>query len=585
MAELPKDDSFGVLGFLLPVMTNMKILLIQRDSDEMNSMIRLAIRRLSAIILIIVLDLYLVSCGGGGGGGNGGDGSSSTDEVMLTATTGSSNSINISWTNPTGQYTWPPEEVFSYIYRGGVKISTAYGFSYSDTGLQPDTTYCYDVTVGAIYCFLFSCNSIGWQSNTACATTLPDTAPPSVPANVSAIALSASEIRLSWDKSVDNTAISGYRIYRDGTLFMTSSAIVIPYIITDTMLPSDTTYCYAVSAFDAAGNESAQSTAACATTLLSASIIDSSSDGSCKNNSMAIDSTDKLHITYIKESSPTTYELRYATNASGVWTKTTVGTSWGYPSIATDALNKVHIATTSQYISNTTGTWVTENYYSNATMPSIAVDKNGKIHIGFYVESPNRALLYANNLPGSWNAETISNTYLQTWPSLALDSNTKAHVAFSDGGLTDEYVHYSTNTSGSWQNLTIGGSFPSGSLCDFGEGLKIAVDSADKVHIVIRNKYYTNAAGSWTSEIFDPGGMCPSLTLDTSNAPHIAYSAYDTDTATYRLKHATKGQDGWSNTTLSVIYLPGGHFSIAVDSLGGIHVSYCNGGSISYLKK
>jgi hypothetical protein len=578
MAELPKNDAFVSSVFLLLVMTNMKKLLIQRDSAETNSIIRLVIRGVSAIILIFVLPLCLVRCGGGGGGG--GDGSNSTDKVVLTATVMSSNSIKLSWTNPTGHYSVPPEEVVSYIYRSGVEIISTWIFDHIDTGLQPDTTYCYDVTVVAVYCFLFSCNSIGWQSNTACATTLPDTAPPSVPANVLATTLSASEIRLSWENSVDNTAVSGYRIYRDGTLIMTSSAIVIPYIITDTTLPPDTTFCYSVSAFDAAANESAQSTPACATTLLAASIIDS---GSCANNSMAIDSNDKLHIAYIN-SGPTTYELRYVTNASGVWAKTTVGTSWGYPSIATDALNKVHIATTSQYISNATGTWVTENYYSNAAVPSIAVDKNGKAHIGFYVENSNRALLYANNLSGSWNAETISNTILQTWPSLALDSNTKAHVAFSDGGLA-EYVHYSTNTSGSWQNWTIGGPFQSGSLCGFDEGLKIAIDSANKVHIVFRDTYYNNSAGSWTSEIFDPGGMCPSLTLDQSNTPHIVYSAYDNNTATYRLKHATKGQNGWSNTTLSVIYGPSGYFSIAVDSLGGIHVSYCSGGGISYLKK
>jgi hypothetical protein len=576
MAELPKDDAFGELGFLLPVTNNMKKHLVQRDSDEMNSMIRLAISRLSAIILIILLTLCLVRCGGGGGGG---DGSNSTDKVVLTATVMSSNSIKLSWTNPTGHYSVPPEEVVSYIYRSGVEIISTWIFDHIDTGLQPDTTYCYDVTVVAVYCFLFSCNSIGWQSNTACATTLPDTAPPSVPATVLATTLSASEIRLSWENSVDNTAVSGYRIYRDGTLIMTSSAIVIPYIITDKTLPPDTTFCYSVSAFDAAANESAQSTPACATTLLAASIIDS---GSCENNSMAIDSNDKLHIAYINRSGPTTYELRYVTNASGVWAKTTVGTSWGYPSIATDALNKVHIATTSQYIMNTTGTWVTENFYSNGVLPSIAVDNNGKAHIGFSVENPNQALMYANNLSGSWNVETIYNTINLTWPSFALDSNTKAHVAF----YHSEYVQYATNTSGSWQILFIEKLLSTGSSCGVGEGLKIAVDSVGKVHIVIRNMYYTNAAGSWSGEVFDPEAICPSLALDSSDGPHIAYSAYDTNIASYRLKHATKGQGGWSNTALSIMKFPVTEYiAIVVDSSEGIHVSYCNGGEISYLKK
>lgn len=89
-----------------------------------------------------------------------------------------------------------------------------------------------------------------------------DTEPPSVPSNVSAAAVSASQIDVSWTQSVDNIGVAGYNIYRDAA-FLTSTTTAN---YSDVSLSSATVYCYAVSAFDAAGNESSQSAQACATT-------------------------------------------------------------------------------------------------------------------------------------------------------------------------------------------------------------------------------------------------------------------------------------------------------------------------------
>ena len=44
----------------------------------------------------------------------------------------------------------------------------------------------------------------------------PDATPPSTPANLTATAVSSSQIDLSWDASTDNIAVTGYNIYRDG---------------------------------------------------------------------------------------------------------------------------------------------------------------------------------------------------------------------------------------------------------------------------------------------------------------------------------------------------------------------------------
>ena len=43
-----------------------------------------------------------------------------------------------------------------------------------------------------------------------------DTTPPSVPANVTAVAQSATQVLVSWSASTDASGIGGYRVFRNG---------------------------------------------------------------------------------------------------------------------------------------------------------------------------------------------------------------------------------------------------------------------------------------------------------------------------------------------------------------------------------
>jgi hypothetical protein len=94
-----------------------------------------------------------------------------------------------------------------------------------------------------------------------------DAAPPSAPANVVATVGGDIEVRLNWTASADNLAVAGYKIYQDDKL------IAVTYRQDgDTctnfrdMEPSIGTPNYRVSAFDAAGNESAKSASVAVTT-------------------------------------------------------------------------------------------------------------------------------------------------------------------------------------------------------------------------------------------------------------------------------------------------------------------------------
>ena len=113
--------------------------------------------------------------------------------------------------------------------------------------------------------------SIGYI-NTA-ASLASDTTPPSVPTGLSV--LTADNFNtlynsLVWKESIDNVGVVGYKIYRcDGTTAASSSCIPTTQVAT-----SNTQYyydysgkvgnCYAVAAYDAAGNTSGKSAVACA---------------------------------------------------------------------------------------------------------------------------------------------------------------------------------------------------------------------------------------------------------------------------------------------------------------------------------
>jgi hypothetical protein len=94
-----------------------------------------------------------------------------------------------------------------------------------------------------------------------------DSTAPSIPTNVTATPVSTSEIYLSWVASTDDTGVTGYNIYRNGTKVASTTNTTY----SDIGLSSSTQYTYTVSAYDAVPNESAQSTSAVATTQTASS--------------------------------------------------------------------------------------------------------------------------------------------------------------------------------------------------------------------------------------------------------------------------------------------------------------------------
>jgi chitodextrinase len=87
----------------------------------------------------------------------------------------------------------------------------------------------------------------------------PDTQPPSVPGTMTATAINASRIDLSWGTATDNVAVTGYRVDRCQGAGCTNFSHLVqiqPPVTTysDTTVLPNTSYTYQVRAMDGAGN-------------------------------------------------------------------------------------------------------------------------------------------------------------------------------------------------------------------------------------------------------------------------------------------------------------------------------------------
>ncbi|THA99220.1 Secreted glycosyl hydrolase [Streptomyces sp. LRa12] len=83
-----------------------------------------------------------------------------------------------------------------------------------------------------------------------------DTQAPTTPANLAFTEPATGQIRLTWNESSDDTAVTGYDVYANGDLLTSVAGDVTTY--TDTR-PAGTTVTYHVRAKDAAGNQSGDS--------------------------------------------------------------------------------------------------------------------------------------------------------------------------------------------------------------------------------------------------------------------------------------------------------------------------------------
>lgn len=142
------------------------------------------------------------------------------------------------------------------VYREGSLVATVEGLSATITGLPSGAT---SFQVSAV-------DAAGNESLRSTSVTVtvtgPDVQAPSVPRDLAGSSPAIGEVSLTWSPSVDDVAVVGYNVFRNGAFVQSTTDPAV----TLTGLDGGPTS-FQVSAFDAAGNESAR-TASLAVTVL-----------------------------------------------------------------------------------------------------------------------------------------------------------------------------------------------------------------------------------------------------------------------------------------------------------------------------
>jgi chitodextrinase len=139
------------------------------------------------------------------------------------------------------------------VERDGTSVASVREAGMTNSGLRAGTTYCYTVQAAD------GAGNRSARAGPACVTT-QDRTPPSTPQHPRARAISKTAIEVAWDAAADNVAVVGYEVRRDANIV----AKVAGLAATETSLRPGGSYCYAVTALDAARNRSPEAPAACA---------------------------------------------------------------------------------------------------------------------------------------------------------------------------------------------------------------------------------------------------------------------------------------------------------------------------------
>ncbi|MEO8657482.1 MAG: LamG-like jellyroll fold domain-containing protein, partial [Bryobacteraceae bacterium] len=188
--------------------------------------------------------------------------------LNLTATAVSGTQINLGWaasTDNVGVTAYLLERCTGAACTNFAQIAAPTGTAYSDPSLTAGASYSYRVRArdGAG-------NASGYSSIASTTTLAPDTQPPSTPLNLTATAVSGTQINLGWAAATDNVGVTAYLLERCAGAACTNFAQIATPAGTsssDTALTAGTSYSYRVRATDAAGNLGGYSNIASTTTL------------------------------------------------------------------------------------------------------------------------------------------------------------------------------------------------------------------------------------------------------------------------------------------------------------------------------
>ncbi len=265
-----------------------------------------------------------------------------------------------------------------------------------------------------------------------------DTTAPTTPANLSAAAVSASGINLSWSASSDTVGVTGYKVFRNGTQITTVST----NSFSDSGLSASTQYSYTVAAYDAAGNTSAQSSSASATTQAPSS--DTTAPSAPASLTATAASATQINLTWSASTdnvAVTGYRVFRGAAQVGTPTGTTysdtgltAATAYSYTVKATDAAGNLSVS------SNTANATTQAAQQSDTTAPTITITApTGQLTSGT-TQTP-LTVTTNENATCAWS--TFSNTAfasMTAFPTTGGTSHSATLTNLSDGSSYITYV-------------------------------------------------------------------------------------------------------------------------------------------------
>jgi len=166
-----------------------------------------------------------------------------------------------------------PLSVNKVLIKGGITINLPTAWSKRGGAFSTDATQWNEIYVQYEAGYVTLVNTVlDTNFQPIATTTATDTTAPTAPTNLASPSKTDTTADLTWDASTDEVGVVSYNIFRDGVLNknVPSNSGQL------TGLTAETPYSFTVSALDAAGNQSAQSTAFTVTTNAAATGLDAS---------------------------------------------------------------------------------------------------------------------------------------------------------------------------------------------------------------------------------------------------------------------------------------------------------------------
>ena len=170
-----------------------------------------------------------------------------TVPVNVSLSNNTTTSIDATWTASTDNVGVTKYE----IYANSVLNGTSANNNYTLTNLDSGNTYAITVLAKDI------ASNASLQSSPVNGTTLTDNTAPTVPSNVTITNETGTSFKVNWNASTDDSSVTSYDVFLDGTLQGTSTTTTYTAI----GLNSSTTYSVRVLAKDSANNQSEKSVA------------------------------------------------------------------------------------------------------------------------------------------------------------------------------------------------------------------------------------------------------------------------------------------------------------------------------------